>query len=43
MAFKGKLDGKTLKGQMVSERGTSEITGKKLEPKVEEKAAAATK
>ncbi|MCJ7777190.1 MAG: hypothetical protein MUP16_02600 [Sedimentisphaerales bacterium] len=37
MEFKGKLDGKTLKGQMVSERGTSEITGKKLEGKVEEK------
>ena len=31
MEFKGKLDGKTLKGQMVSERGTSEVTGKKIE------------
>lgn len=37
MEFKGKLDGKTLKGQMVSERGTSEITGKMLEAKVETK------
>jgi len=31
MDFKGKLDGKTLKGQMNSERGTSEVTGKKIE------------
>jgi hypothetical protein len=38
MEFKGKLDGKTIKGQMESDRGTSEITGKKLEPEV--KAAA---
>jgi len=37
MEFKGKLEGKALKGQMVSDRGTSEITGKKLEKKVEEK------
>jgi len=37
--FKGKLDGKNLKGQMTSDRGTSEITGKKLEKKVEEKKA----
>jgi hypothetical protein len=29
--FKGKLDGKTLKGEMVGERGTSEIVGKKIE------------
>ncbi|OHB75485.1 MAG: hypothetical protein A2Z25_19480 [Planctomycetes bacterium RBG_16_55_9] len=29
--FKGKLDGKTLKGEMVSERGTSQIAGKKIE------------
>ncbi len=29
--FKAKIDGKTLKGQIVSERGTSEVTGKKLE------------
>lgn len=28
--FKGKLEDGTLKGQMTSERGTSEITGKKL-------------
>jgi len=28
--FKGKVEGQTLKGQMTSERGTSEITGKKL-------------
>jgi hypothetical protein len=47
MEFKGKLDGKTLKGQMESDRGTSEIVGKKLEKpvlskvegKVEEKKA----
>jgi hypothetical protein len=39
MEFKGKLEGKTLKGKMESERGTSEITGKKLEKKVEEKKA----
>jgi len=31
MDFKGKLDGKTLKGQMSSERGTREVTGKKVE------------
>ena len=31
--FKGKLDGKTIKGQMSSERGTNEVTGKKLEIK----------
>ncbi len=30
MDFKGTLDGNALKGQMTSERGTSEITGKKL-------------
>jgi len=30
--FKGKVEGKTLKGQMTSEQGTSEITGKKLPP-----------
>jgi hypothetical protein len=29
--FKGTLDGKALKGQMTSDRGTSEITGKKAE------------
>jgi hypothetical protein len=29
--FKGTLDGKTLKGQMASQNGTREITGKKLE------------
>jgi len=28
--FKGTLDGNTLKGQTTSERGTSEVTGKKL-------------
>ncbi len=28
--FKGTLDGNALKGQMTSERGTSEVTGKKL-------------
>jgi hypothetical protein len=31
MDFKGKVDGKTLKGQMVSSRGASEVTGKKVE------------
>jgi len=31
MSFKGKVDGKTLKGQMVSDRGTSEVAGKKIE------------
>ncbi len=30
--FKGKLEDGTLKGQMTSERGTTEITGKKLPP-----------
>jgi len=30
--FKGKLENGVLKGQMTSERGTSEITGKKLAP-----------
>lgn len=30
--YKAKLDGKTLKGQSVSERGTNELTGKKVEP-----------
>ncbi len=29
--FKGTLDGKNLKGQMTSDRGTSDITGKKVE------------
>jgi hypothetical protein len=29
--FKGMLDGNSLKGQMTSDRGTSEITGKKVE------------
>jgi len=37
MDFKGKLDGKTLKGQMESDRGTSDVTGKKIEKKVEKK------
>lgn len=31
LSFKGALDGKALKGQMTSDRGTSEITGKKVE------------
>ncbi len=31
MDFKGKVDGKTLKGQTTSTRGTSEVTGKKVE------------
>ena len=39
MDFKGKLEGKTLKGQMSSDRGTSEITGKKIEKKKMEKPA----
>ena len=29
--FKGKVDAKALKGQIVSERGTSEVVGKKIE------------
>ena len=33
MNFKGKLDGKTLKGQMDSDMGTSDVTGKKIEKK----------
>jgi len=37
MEFKGKLDGKTLNGQMSSERGIREVTGKRVEAKVEEK------
>jgi hypothetical protein len=32
MDFKGKVAGQTLKGQMTSDRGTSEITGKRLPP-----------
>jgi len=32
MDFKGKVEGKTLKGQMTSLRGTTEMTGKKVEP-----------
>jgi len=32
MDFKGKLDDKTLKGQLASDRGTSEIVGKKVGP-----------
>jgi len=31
MEFKGKLDGKTLKGQMVTPNGTNEVAGKKIE------------
>jgi len=31
MDFKGKLDGKTLKGELTSERGTSQVVGKKAE------------
>ncbi len=31
MTFKGKLDGKTLKGQTTSNFGTAEVTGKKVE------------
>jgi len=43
MEFKGKLDGKTLNGQMSSERGTREVTGKRVEAKVEEKVEPVTK
>ena len=35
MEFKGKLDGNTLNGQMNSERGTREVTGKRVEKKAE--------
>ena len=31
--FKGTLDGKTLKGQLESDRGTSDVTGKMAETK----------
>lgn len=31
MDFKGKLDGKTLKGELTSERGTSQVVGRKAE------------
>ncbi len=31
MDFKGKVDGKTVKGQTTSSRGTAEVTGKKME------------
>jgi len=31
MDFKGKLDGKSLTGELVSERGTTEVAGKMLE------------
>jgi len=37
--FKGKVDGKTLKGQSTSTWGTSEITGKKIEAGASQKAA----
>ena len=40
MSFKGKLDGKTLKGQMSSERGDNEVTGKMVEKKKPAPAAA---
>ena len=43
MEFKGKLDGKTIKGQMDSERGASDVTGKKIEKKVEKKSEPVTK
>lgn len=35
--FKGKLEGDTLKGQMISERGTNEVTGKLVPSAVEGK------
>ncbi|UCG56419.1 MAG: hypothetical protein JSU70_16345, partial [Phycisphaerales bacterium] len=31
MKFNGKLDGKTLNGQLVTSRGTSDVTGKKID------------
>jgi hypothetical protein len=37
MDFKGELDDKNLKGQMESDRGTSDVTGKKMEKKTKEK------
>jgi hypothetical protein len=40
MDFKGKVEGKTLKGQMTSSRGTSEVTGKKMEAAQPQKASA---
>lgn len=42
MEFKGKLDGKALNGLMISDRGENEVTGKKIEKKVEEKKAEST-
>jgi hypothetical protein len=39
MTFKGKVDGKTLKGQTTSSFGTAEVTGKKLEAAQPPKAA----
>jgi hypothetical protein len=39
MEFKGKIDGNNLKGQMTSERGSEDVTGKKVEAKIEEKKA----
>ncbi|MBP8305022.1 MAG: hypothetical protein KBE04_12955 [Phycisphaerae bacterium] len=41
MNFKGKIDGNTLKGQMGSEMGTSEVTGKKADAAPAAGAAAA--
>lgn len=37
--FKGKLEGKTIKGEMDSDRGTSDITGKKVEKTKKKKPA----
>ena len=42
MDFKGKLDGKAIKGVMSSERGDDDVTGKKIEKKVEEKKTEST-
>jgi hypothetical protein len=41
MEFKAKVDGKTLKGQQVSEFGTADVTGKKIEAAATAAAAAA--
>jgi len=37
MEFKGKLEGNTLDGEFISERGTRQVTGKKIVPELKEK------
>lgn len=40
MTFKGTLEGKTIKGEITSSRGASQVTGKKLEPAAAPQASA---